>query len=404
MGLFSFLARAFSSNLRTAKVLAGERTKLDACGIENPTVQRYLAWRRSIFAIVVIATGLGAALATANELGVFDNFSGRLWSLADEVAEQIEGADVDGEDNATGDRTPAAAKEKMTKFAEFAEWTHLICMYSLPIAALAASLCWTRQKLSYRILLAGWAFGFFMPMAIALCPWSWWGATDPVAAKVDQKIQHLERIAEGVKEGAEYLIMLLPTVLSLIPGVQRACLRIKNLLPESMLPGWFLVSAAPFNSLLLLVIFIAVNQVASNPLFLAGMFLLLAAPLVYVVRADVLTRPLTTDEDYRKMQQVKRLVGGITAIAAMLLIAYVSTQRIFGMKLIGMDPKSSLLHPMDLTEYVVEFIGRSLFMTVLAADVFLGMNVASWRYSKVLSGTPQAEKYDGVMTGFEQLR
>ena len=114
------------------------------------------------------------------------------------------------------------------------------------------------------------------------------------------------------------MVVLLPTVLSLVPGVQRACLRVKTLVPESMLPGWFLVAAAPFYALFLLVIFIAINQITSEPLLLISMLLLAGAPFIYVFRADVFTRPLMTEADYLRMRRVQQVVSGATALAGLL--------------------------------------------------------------------------------------
>ena len=78
------------------------------------------------------------------------------------------------------------------------------------------------------------------------------------------KQKEAESMAYGIAYGAEYLITLLPTVFSLVPGIQRSCLRVKTLLPQSILPGWFLVAACPFYAMVMLVIFVAANQVAGS--------------------------------------------------------------------------------------------------------------------------------------------
>jgi hypothetical protein len=62
-------------------------------------------------------------------------------------------------------------------------------------------------------------------------------------------------------------------VLSLIPGVQKACLRVKGLLPQSVLPGWFVVVASTLYGLFLLVIFVAVDQVTTELAVLASIAL-----------------------------------------------------------------------------------------------------------------------------------
>lgn len=384
MFIVQLIARAFSSNLRKVPVGDSEKASLEALGIANPTLQRYLGWRRSIFLVIIVATILSAVLATAHEFGVFDD--------APEPTATEE----------TSDEEPVPeSKPGKNAFEQFADSVHLISLYSVPVATLAALLCWTRLKLSYRILVAGWCVGSFVPMLIALCPWSWWGY-DPTEGVIEgNPLDLYQHVGEGVKDAAEYLITLLPIVVSLIPGAQRACLRIKTLLPASMLPGWFVVSAAPIYSLLLLVMFVVINQVAENPLFLAGMFLLLAAPLVFLVRSEVLTRPLVSEGDYFQLRLTQLLVSGMTAGGGILLVIFLTTHQVMGIHLVGVDD-NALLHPIDLFEYFLEIIGRSLFITVLCADVFMRMNLATWKHGKAFVGTPESEKYDETLSEFQQ--
>src|SRR5207253_1841087 len=136
-----------------------------------------------------------------------------------------------------------------------------IAFYSLPIAALAAMLLWTRYKLSSFVLVIAFAFSFLIPILFAFAPWSWWEGADAILPANATPGQKLEHAGEGFIEGGKYLVALLPTLLSLIPGIQKACLRVKTLAPQSILPGWFLVSITPFYALFLLMVFVAINQV-----------------------------------------------------------------------------------------------------------------------------------------------
>ena len=422
MSISTVLVRAFASNLRTISVGTGEQMTLAAAGIEEPTIQRYFAWRRSVALMVVLATLLSAGLTTYLEYTeTGDRLSGVQTLLEDFLEEAKESLplvqemeDADDEpstEDAPGAKSPLPAKsasdsdeeEPATAFGRFADGIHLASMYALPLAAMAVLLCWTRLKLSFQILLAGFLFAFFVPMLVALCPWSWWGYVEPKVSPDKAPAQFFLLLAESILEGAVYLVTLLPTVLSLVPGVQRACLRVKTLLPESMLPGWFLVAAAPFYALFLLVIFVAVNQIASDPVFLIALFLVLAAPFLYVARADVFTRPLLSDEDYGRMRRVQRIVSGITVLAGLLLIYRVASQEMFGVHLIGLSEKNSVFRPMDLVGFLLELIGRSMFMTLLGADLFMHMNLAAWKHSQTLEGSPEAANYHRVMGALEHI-
>ena len=423
MSIVTVLGRAFASNLRTLSVDSSERTALEAAGIQEPTIQSYFAWRRSVAMLVVLATFLSAGLTTYLEFSETDDrlsaVQTRLEHLLEEAKEKVlpssdESEESDEEPSAEeatskkspsdGERTDEAEeKHPTTAFGQFADGVHLVSLYAMPLAAVAVLLCWTRLKRSFQILVAGFAFAFFVPMLVALCPWSWWGYVEPHVAPDKEPVKFFVSLAESLLEGAVYLVTLLPTVLSLVPGVQRACLRVKTLLPESMLPGWFLVTAAPFYALFLLVIFVAANQIASDPIFLIGMFLFLAAPFLYVVRADAFTRPLLSDDDFLQMRRVQRMIGGITALAGLLLITYLATQEVMGIRLIGLDEKTSVLRPIDLVEFLLELIGRSMFMTLLGADLFMRMNLSAWKHSRTLEGSPAEANYHRVMGELEQV-
>jgi lysylphosphatidylglycerol synthetase-like protein (DUF2156 family) len=483
MSLFTVIRRAFVSNLGKVSATSAEQASLEAAGVQEPTIQHYLAWRRSMVVMVVIATIVSAVLTTfrtltdADERSLCSAVAERLLENAQTVvpaagkaidagtkgaedeedadkaqddlsaqakgllkdAQQMlattreaEGTDLDkasddllakGKNLLTGvkERVAAASaaananeeaeedeedeeEEPTTVFGMFADGVHLASLYAVPLAALASCYWWTRFRLTSRILVIAWAFSFFIPILVALCPWSWWGYADPAASPGKQQgLQYYRSLAEGFLEGIDYLITLLPIVLSLIPGVQRACLRVKTLLPESMLPGWFLVAAGPLYALFLLVVFVAIDQIASHPLLFLGMFFLLASPLVYVVRADAVTRPLIGDEDYRRLRHVQSIAGGMTLLACILLVVYLTTREVFGVHLIGRNPETSLLGPLDLVEYGLEFIGRLLFMTVVGADLFMRMNLAAWNNFKLFMRSGRASDYDHVMQAMEHI-
>ena len=450
MFLFTALRRAFASNLSVIAATPHERTTLESLGILEPALQRYFVWRRSLVAAVVLLTLLNAALtayhAQSEPSGpdLFQALSDRLLKDAQEALPRVPGIEdlaaplIDSEsgdsnDEPDEDDMPAdtadpagggnpravadkaaasiaesregdeedAEDEPATALGRFTDAVEQASAYALPLAAIAVLFCWTKLLLSFRILLAGFVVSFFVPMLISFCPWSWWeGAA--AGGEPESPLARFTGTIEELRDSIEYLCMLLPTVLSLIPGVQRAGLRVKTLLPESMLPGWFLVASAPFYALFLFVIFVAINQAAGDLLFLAGFFLFLAAPLMYVVRANVFTSPLTSSEDYRRLRRVQKLVGALTVLAGTMLVAYLVTQQVLGVHLVGTDPRTSVLRPLHLVGFFLELFGRSLFMTLLGADLFMRMDLAAWKNSKAFIASPAAAGHDRVMTALDQ--
>jgi hypothetical protein len=211
---------------------------------------RFLNWRRSILILVLLFTILTAAIDTATKLAGGPH-------VAFTILLKLE---------------PESGPVQQTWFGDLADLIWLLSFYAMPAAALLATVFWLRPRTSGSILLAGWIASFLVPVAIALMPWSWWEVERPPPATLEAGLaRQYERVAAGLAWGYYYVVVLSPAVLALVPGFMRACLRVKALLPEATLPGWFLIAAAPFNGLLVLVTFVALAQVAPSPLLLTGM-------------------------------------------------------------------------------------------------------------------------------------
>jgi hypothetical protein len=348
------LRRAFTWDLSGATVSPIELDRLVRRGVGQDTLQRYLAWRRSLLLAVVLPLAFSAALGTLNDL------------------EDL---------------------PYLTRLGMLVTGLDLVSLYVLPATALTAALLWARPKLSYRVLVGGWAVGFLMPLLTSLLPLRW------LLTIPDEYGETVSKVArELIDVGAAFLYYfgLMPTVLSLIPGGLRACVRVKSLLPGSTLPGWFLVAGSPLYVLLVLVLFIAVNQVIGNLLLLAGVAVLLTAPLVYLARAGLFVRPLPAARR-ASLGRVQWAFLGCTFLGAALLVAYLLTKEIGGVHLVGMDPDSSLMRPWKLGQFFIEYLGRTFFITVVAADLLLRATLASWRHEQAFAKTDEAADHERRM-------
>jgi hypothetical protein len=347
----------------------------------SPLLPRYLTWRRSMLTLVLVCTGLTAAIDTASKLTAGPR-------LSFTILLKLE---------------PESGPVEQTLFGDLADLIWLLSFYAMPVSALLAAVFWARPRVSRSILLAGWIASFLVPVAIALTPWSWWSIEPPPPATLEARLaRQYERVAAGLGWGYYYVVVLSPAVLALVPGAIRACIRVKLLLPEATLPGWFLVAAAPLNGLLVLVMFVALAQVAPSPLLLAGMLLWLAAPLVYLTRARVYTRPLSSADELRRVWRVQALAWFLALGSAACLIAYAATWEVFGLRLVGLDPKSSLYRPWQVIRYFLDFSGRALFVTVLGADLLLQATLSAWRDQRAFTATPAAEEYDRLMEKLQE--
>jgi hypothetical protein len=357
------LRRAFTWDLSGATASPIELDRLVRRGVGQDTFQRYLVWRRSLLLAVVVPLAFSATLGTLNNLEDLPYLTAL-------------GVAVTGLD--------------------------LLALYALPVTALAAALLWSRPRLSYRVLLAGWAVGFALPILDSLLPLRW---LFEVPTEYGEAVAKAERIALDVIAAVLYYFALMPTVLSLIPGTLRACVRVKSLLPGSTLPGWLLVAAAPLYVLLLLVIFIAVNQVIGNLLLLAGVAILLSAPLVYLARAPLFVRPLATTAQRRALGRVQWVFLSCTLLGATLILAYLLTKTLGPYPDLGIDKpihllgldKYSPIKPWKLVRFLIEYLGRTFFITVVAADVLLRATLASWRHQQAFAKTAEAADHERRM-------
>lgn len=356
------LKRAFSWNLRSIPVEADEEAQLVANGVDEADARRYLVWRRSVLFVVVIPT-LAAALLKS--LGVFTaGFQG--WS----------GTGI------------------LIRLAE------LLPLFLIAATAWFAAKCWDQHKRSRSVLMRGWLIAFLTPLLLALIPFGW---------RVDTSNFSVRDLAQfntgaSVAGAALAYITLMPAVLSLIPGVLRACLRIKALIPESILPGLFLIAATPLYIFLFLVIFTTINQAIGDILLILGVLALVGAPMLYMLNARNFTRPLKTEEEVAKIGSVQNLVLLVAGCGLALLVVYAFTAQVFGRSLIGTDPASSWIRPWDanLFQFPIEYIVRSLFTTVLVADLFMMMNLQLWKHSKEFQTSSEADSYDRLMVEIEE--
>lgn len=442
MFLLTDIRRSFAANPNAVPVTASERESLTGQGIQEPVVQTFLAWRRSLLIFVVFSTLLSAGLSMwrggddtelADEISEYFEEATALIptpgaaltaQVTEKVNELVPGvaaavAEEDDEDEEEEQETaqPAAGKPATTGAApaetdgekkepligRVIDVIEQAPKYLLAAAALAVIFLWTRWGLTFRMLGATFAVTFVLPMVIALCPWSWWGVEDVAYDPRTQPMQFFESSVYGAIEAAAMMIALLPTVLSLAPGVQKACLRVKLLSPQSLMPGWFLVLATPFYALFLLVLVIALVQATSDPLLLFGLLLFLAAPLCYCVWYDLFTRPIATAEDERKVRGVQKLVGAITAVAGLLLVFFALRQQAMGVRLLGTDYENSFLIPLDLIEMFLETIGRAMFMTVLGADILMRINAKTWKQLRTFAASPASADYDRAMNELQRL-
>jgi hypothetical protein len=364
------LKRAVSWNLRALPVEPDEEARLIANGVDEADARRYLVWRRSVLLVVAIPTLVSALLAT---LG-----------------------------------TVTTDMSSLSGIGILLEVVRLAALFVLPLTAWRAAAAWDNHRRSRTILVRGWLVAFATPLLLALIPFSW---------RVDLSGGDMNAISTanallGFVGAVSVYVTLMPAVLSLLPGVLRGCLRIKALLPESILPGLFLVAATPLYVLLFLVIFTTVNQVIGDLLLILGIMALLGAPMLYLINARIFIRPLRTDEEIARVGSIQKAVLTVIGIGLGLIVVYAFTHEVVipgqmgvrRMALLGFDSSSSLLQlwKPSVIQFPIEYLVRSLFTTVLVADLFMLMNLQLWRHTKEFQASPESASYDRLMSEIEE--
>src|SRR5262249_30089258 len=128
-----------------------------------------------------------------------------------------------------------------------------------------------------------------------------------------------------------------------------------------------------------------------------------------IARANVFLRPLASAKDFRDVRDVQWIVQGILSLALLFFLIYVLTKKFFGMYLIGFDDKTSMLRPWNFQmlrvvfQFLMEYLGRSLFTTLVFADLLLQMNLSLWSQHKQVSVSAEANDYDRQMGRRESI-
>jgi hypothetical protein len=185
------LRRALFWDLQLTEVTERERAKLLAAGASQGPLLRYAVWRRSVLFVVVVPTLLAALLATT------DTFS--------------------------QDRQGLSLIGRVLTLAS------TLVIWALPVTAFLALRSWASLRRSHREVIAGWFVAFLPPFLIALVPLGWWFE---ITGSPEERADRRQELAVlDVLNGLYVTFTLLPTALAVLPGLVRACLRVKRLLP-----------------------------------------------------------------------------------------------------------------------------------------------------------------------------
>lgn len=356
--------RALAKHVRDINLSGEEQEHLNRIGVQDPSAQRHFAWRRSLIWFVIIPTAFTALLSTIGTL------VGAEWKV-------------------------------LSLWGVLMVLVQMLATWGVPASAFLAAQKWDDPKRSRYFLLLGFLVSFLFPIVLGLFPGSWMVKLDRVD---DAQLAALQSQMASAAIGLMIFLTLIPAILSLLPGTIRACIRAKVLLPESIVSGWLLMTVVPLYGLFMLTLFILINQLAGNFFLILGAATIVAAPLVYVYRMNLFVRPLWTDEDRGAIEQAQTTYQIVLYVGGALVLLYLLTGKLFGRRIIGGEEAlvGFFSFMWNAIKFVVDYLGRSLFITAIVTDLVMMINVSAWRQTREFEASPHAAEYDKTITELDQ--
>jgi hypothetical protein len=256
---------------------------------------------------------------------------------------------------------------------------------------------WDRPRRSRRVLLWAFLFAYGFILVVGLLPGHWLikiQETDPNTLAQAKAIV-------GAAWGAVMILWLLPAILSMLPGAIRACVRIKVLFPESIVSGWLLVTLTPVYALILFTLFIFINQLAGSFMLIFGAAFMAAAPLAYIHETRAFIRPLWRDEEIREVEKAQWTYQAILATGLLCVVLWVLLGSVMGRSIIRWGSSDGWIgfwtFVWKALNFAVDYLGRSLFITVIAIDWFLLINLSVWRNMREFEKQEAAKAYEATV-------
>jgi hypothetical protein len=167
--------------------------------------------------------------------------------------------------------------------------------------------------------------------------------------------------------GIGYTLQLVPLLVTVPSGLLRGSLRIRGLLPESSLAGWFIVIVAPLQPLMIFAVLVLLSQLFGDVLLLIGTILLLTVPMLYSFNGRLYTGNLTPEQDV-ELLWVQQIVGLMSLLGMVLIASWALTKEI--------------LPTADVCRFIFVWIVSVLTTTIVFSDVIFRVTVHQLRVDR----------------------
>lgn len=327
-----FLQRVIRSDFGRVQADQEERRRLATAvnPIEVPLAQDYAAWRRAMLGVAAAAMTIDALIAT--------------WQF------ELLPSDVGPYNRGV-----------------FGIYMGLVLLSQCGGAALCgwAAYRWFDVRTSRRYARLAWMTTFLVPAIFFVVP---------IGKLLD--LPGREAAIFGGMMSFGVFLSFAPKVVGLFPGMLRACLTLKTLLPESAIPGWMAVLVSPIYSLFFLIALMTSVHLNGSFRLSIGFLLLTLAPLVYVFRSRDLARSHDETTGRRLVRHLRRTALVTTLVGLVLLIWQM---------LLWIDLGSISL--LDIVSVATAVLSSVLLLTVVGADVILALLHQAFMQSREFDGT-----------------
>ncbi len=250
----SFAHRILMSNFTVETVLPDESAALDkaAAPVKARVAQNYAAWRRAMlwFSGVGLAAGLGVDIVDE----VKNTFGGTMLPILRGILIGL-----------------------------------LALKIITPALLIRAALRWTDIRASRKDARRAVFLTFLVPLLLLLVPVVGLSSPEELRNLGLNSTQQLLSYRLGI--GLAAVAFLLPHFFGLFPGIIRACMTLRTLVPESTLPGIIASLILPLFTMLLLIALAVVAQVG-RPLLFLGFTGMLCLPVLLLWNIRLLLKPM----------------------------------------------------------------------------------------------------------------
>lgn len=361
--------RVIRSDFQTERATDLERHKLATARepIQNPMVQDFVAWRRSVLWVAAALIGLYAVI----EVLSFRTFETTMRPQLDRLYEQ---AVAQG---AAGMSREEFREMSMQQFGrsnagviDGIEALLTISVFVSAVLVVLAARSWKSVRSSRRWSRAAWGVMFVTPFVVSFIPIT---AMMDFSHVPDPTARAQQRTAMGTMFALGVFMTIAPKAIALFPGIIRSSISLKTLVPESASPGWAAAIMAPLYAIFLLTLVSVINQAQGDIFLVVGVICYMVGPMVYLVFAKRLVRPHTPAETSTVVRGLRRQAGIFTAIGTVLVGIFVLRlpQLTFG----------------DALGFMVGVAGNLLLMTVVASDLILALLYQSYRQARAFAGS-----------------